>query len=49
VKAPISPDAMFVFVEKTMIGRKTRPMPPSVRRSHAAISWNVEPLGMSCE
>jgi hypothetical protein len=29
----IFPGATFVFVEKTMIGRKTSPMPPSARRS----------------
>jgi hypothetical protein len=40
---------MFVFVEKTMIGRKPRPTPPSVSRSQAAMSWNVEPFGMTWE
>src|SRR5262249_11124168 len=46
---PISPGAMLVFVEKTMIGMNARPTPPSVRRSHAAMSWKVDPLGMSWE
>ena len=32
-----------------MIGRNTRPTPPSASRSHAAISWKVDPRGISAE
>src|SRR5207249_12095924 len=48
-KTAIFPGAMFSFVDRTMIGRKTRPTPPSAKRTHAAKSWKIEPFGTISE